>query len=136
MSDLADVIADPDFATAGVGGDPGYLVTRRGAPTLVDGVATVGAVTTAFRTGPAILRPLSGKELQALPEGYRAENVRKLVTTADIRTIDETAGTPADTVTIVDASTGVSELWTAFRVAVTTAFGGTHRHVWVAKGAR
>lgn len=128
MSDLTDILADPDFAT----GDQvnGYTVTRRGAATVTDGVATAGAVTSTFSTGPAVLRPLNGRELQALPEGYHADDVRKLLTTADLRTLDHATGLPADTVTID------GEAWTVFRVATTTAFGGTHRQVWLARGIR
>lgn len=119
MSALTDILADPDFRT----GDPvtGYAWTRRAAPTFTDGVATLGAATTST-TGPAILRPLKGRELQALPEGYAAADVRKLLTTADLR-----VGPPADTVTID------GEDWTVISVATTTAFGGTHRAVLVAR---
>lgn len=127
MSALTDILNDPDFRT----GDPvwGYVVTRTAAPTFTDGVATAGAAST-FTTGPAILRPLTGKELQALSEGYHADDTRKLLTTADLRTLDNATGLPADVVTID------GEAWTVFRVATTTAFGGTHRHAFVARGIR
>ena len=127
MSSLTDILNDPDFRT----GDPvfGYVVTRATAPTVTDGIAAAGATST-FRTGPAILRPLNGREMQALPEGYHAEDVRNLITTADLRTLDHVTGVPADTVTID------GEAWTVFRVATTTAFGGTHRHAFVARGIR
>ena len=95
MSDLTDILADPDFRT----GNPvwGYAVTRRAAPTVADGIATDGA-TSSLTTGPAILRPLSGSDLQALPEGYHVADLRKILTTADLR--DGKSGTPADIVTI------------------------------------
>lgn len=119
MSALTDILRDSDFRT----GDPdrGYLVTRRGAPTFTAGVATAGSATT-FWTGPAILRPLRGRELQALAEGYHADDVRKLMTTADVR-----VGPPPDEVTID------GEVWKAIGAAATTAFGGTHRAITLAR---
>lgn len=121
MSDLTDILQDPDFRT----GDPvfGYVVTRQAAPTVfTDGVATAG-VTSQFTTGPAILRPLRGRDLQALPEGYHANDTRKLITTAELL-----AGPPPDVVTID------TEAWTVLSVATTTAFGGTHRMVMLGRG--
>lgn len=125
MSELTDILADPDFRT----GDPswGYVVTRRAAPTWVDG-APVAGTASSFTTGPAVLRPLSGRDLRALPEGYHAEDHRKLISTADLRAADAKTGTPGDVVTID------GEPWTVHRVATTTAFGGTHRHVYLARG--
>lgn len=121
MSLLTDILADRDFRT----GDPdrGYLVTRPAAPTFVSGLAVAGSSTT-FWTGPAILRPMSGRELQALPEGYHASDVRKLMTTADIR-----VGPPPDQVAID------GEVWKAIGVATTAAFGGIHRAVMLARTA-
>lgn len=121
MSDLTDILQDPDFRT----GDPvfGYVVTRQAAPTVfTDGVATAG-VTSQFTTGPAILRPLRGRDLQALPEGYHANDTRKMITTAELL-----AGPPPDVVTID------TEAWTVLSVATTTAFGGTHRMVMLGRG--
>lgn len=121
MSALTDILQDPDFRT----GDPvyGYVVTRQAAPTVfVDGVATPGA-TSQFTTGPAILRPLRGRDLQALPEGYHAVDARKLLTTADLR-----VGPPPDVVTVD------GEAWTVLSVATTTAFGGTHRTAILVRG--
>ncbi len=121
MSDLTDNLDDPDFRT----GDPvyGYVVTRQAAPTVfTDGVATAGT-TSQFTTGPAILRPLRGRDLQALPEGYHADDTRKLITTAELL-----AGPPPDVVTID------TEAWTVLSVATTTAFGGTHRMVMLGRG--
>ena len=121
MIDLTDILQDPDFRT----GDPvyGYVVTRQAAPTVfTDGVATAGA-TSQFTTGPAILRPLRGRDLQALPEGYSANDTRKLITTAELL-----AGPPPDVVTID------TEAWTVLSVATTTAFGGTHRMVMLGRG--
>lgn len=126
MSDLTDILQDPDFRT----GDPvyGYVVTRQAAPTVfTDGVATAG-VTSQFTTGPAILRPLRGRDLQALPEGYHANDTRKLITTAELL-----AGPPPDVVTIAGES-GADEAWTVLSVATTTAFGGTHRMVMLGRG--
>lgn len=122
MSDLTDILADPDFRT----GDPalGYLVTRTAEPTFATGIGTAGATST-FYTGPAILRPLDGDDLKTLPEGYHAEDARKLLTTATLRT------EPVPDVVTIDGAA-----WTVLRVATTTAFGGTHRRVMLARGLR
>lgn len=119
MSALTDILRDRDFRT----GDPdrGYLVTRQAAPTFTAGLAVAGSSST-FWTGPAILRPLRGRELNALPEGYHASDLRRLITTADVR-----VGPPPDQLA-VDA-----EVWKAISVATTTAFGGTHRLVTLAR---
>ena len=44
------------------------------------------------------------------------------------KALSDATGLPADTVTID------GEAWTVFRVVTTTAFGGTHRQVWLARG--
>lgn len=127
MSRLVDNLDDPDFRT---GPAEGYLVTRLAAPVVTDGVAAAPVAARTFRTGPAILRPLRGRSLEWAREAYRATDVRKLITTADLRTLDEVTRTPADVVTVD------GEPWTVVQVATTTAFGATHRSVLLARGLR
>lgn len=73
-----------------------YLVTRRAASTYVDGVATPGAETT-FNT-VAVAVPVSGRELQRLPEGMRSREVMRIFTEDELRTVQP--GSDPDLVSI------------------------------------
>jgi len=110
VSDLTDMLADPDFKT----GD--YTVTRTAEPTIdTEGVATAGATST-FTTGSASLQPLEGVDLKNLPQGIHASDARKLYTTATLRVVPV-----PDTVAIG------SEAYTVVGFAPWTGFGSTHQ---------
>lgn len=75
-----------------------YALVRRAAATYdVDGKVVEGAavLTTSFR---AVVVPMSGRELLALPEGQRTEEGRKIGTTFALQT--RTPTTEPDEVTI------------------------------------
>jgi len=121
MSDLVDVLLDPDIAT----GD--YVVTRHALPTYVEGVRIAGAVST-FTTGLASLQPLSGADLKLLPEGLHVTDARVLITTADVRVRPE-----PDTVAAANED-GIVETWAAFHIdGPWIAHGGVHRNVYLAR---
>jgi hypothetical protein len=119
VSDLTDMLSDPDFKT----GD--YTVTRRAAATWSSGEATSGATST-FTTGNASLQPASAETLAVAPEGAHATGVADLWTTTELRTV--TDATPADIVTIG------TEAWRVVRVAKHVGMGGTHYIVGLARG--
>jgi hypothetical protein len=62
-----------------------YVVTRRAVSTYVDGRAVLGTTST-FDTGLAVAVPVSGRELERLPEGLRGREVYRLFTTIQLRT--------------------------------------------------
>lgn len=116
MSDLTDMLADPDFRT----GD--YTVTRRAAPTYAEGVPVAGATST-FTTGWASLQPVEGRDLANLPEGIHATDSRKLFTTAVLRV------TP-----VPDVLTIEGEAWRVVGFDPWSAFGDYHQIAYVARG--
>jgi hypothetical protein len=63
-----------------------YTRTRYAAGTIADGVKTRGAGATATIT--ASVQPLSGQDLQALPEGRRTDEVKAVFTTSELLTRD------------------------------------------------
>lgn len=101
-----------------------YTVTRKAATTYTAGRAVAGA-TDAPITIVASVQPVTGRELKALPEGRRAEDVRILFTTTELRT--ESPAGAADQVTIG------GELYEVFQVKPWTAHGGTHYEVLAAR---
>lgn len=119
MSDLTDMLGDPDFRT----GHPvtGYSVTRTAAPTFTAGIPTAGATST-FATGPASLQPLEGADLKNLPEGIHASDGRKLYTTATLRLV------PVPDVVAVDG-----EAYTVVGFDPHTGFGATHQIAYIAR---
>lgn len=119
MSDLTDMLADPDFRT----GD--YTVTRTAAPSWLAGVKVAGATST-LTTGDASLQALDGADRKVLAEGVHVTNMRKLYTTFAFQL------EPADTIAVasppIDAGT-----WLAVGVEHHTGMGGTHYVVYLAK---
>lgn len=75
---LSDVIST--FATGT------YTVTRRAASTYSNGVRVAGSTSTLSIT--ASVQPVTGRELERLPEGMRTTEVVKLYTTTALRTAD------------------------------------------------
>lgn len=95
-----------------------YTVTRTAAPTVVDGYAVAGASST-FQV-VAVVVPLSGRDLQSLPEGLLATDSRKVITATQLR--------PTDVVTID------SEPWAVYGIdGPYTLRGGTHYNALVAR---
>lgn len=82
-----------------VGGLP---VTRRGPVTRTNGHAVVGS-TTSVTLDPVAVTPTRGKDLDALPDGQRANGAITIYATQELRTAS--AGLMADRVTYA------GELW-------------------------
>jgi len=92
---MMDIEADELLAEFG----DDFTVTRRAAASYgTTGIATAGATTTL--TIRAAIWPASGKELQRLPEGRRAQETRAGVTTTQLLTGGQGAAHEADLVTI------------------------------------
>jgi hypothetical protein len=102
-----------------------YTVTRTAAGTRTLGRYTPGASST-FSIDASV-QPVTGRALQALPEGHRAEETRLVLTTTEIRT--RTPTNEADTISID------SESWAVVKVERWDAFGGTHYRAFVARQA-
>lgn len=64
-----------------------------------DGRASRGSLTTSTIRGTG-LQPLTGRELLTLPESERTSEWMKLYTEADVRTLDQAAGLPADEIVV------------------------------------
>ena len=88
IADLADVIA---LCASGT-----YSVTRRAAPTVVNGYAVPGATSTLSIT--ASVQPAPGRALDLLPEGYRNRGGLLCFTATVLRTAQ--AGQVPDLVTV------------------------------------
>lgn len=71
-------------------------VTNQGAATYVDGVLVPGASST--RTIEASVQPISGRERETLPEGWRVRARWKMYTTASLSTVDLEVPAEADQV--------------------------------------
>lgn len=93
---------------------PGGVTIRRGsAGTSVKGRFTAGS--TSDTTGVvASVQPITGKELERLPEGIRSHRPAKLYTETQILQVDVGAGTPPDQI-IWD-----SETWEVHNVELHT----------------
>ncbi len=100
-----------------------YTVTRTTNGALVKGKAQAGTNSTLSVAGS--LQSVSGRELQALPESFRGDEVRVLYTLTELRTVSESHA--ADRVTIG------GESWLVIKVEVFPAFGDTHYRVYVAR---
>ena len=120
------MLSDPDFTTGS------YTVTRTAAPTFDDDGVAVDGTSSTFTTGPSILRPLGGSDLEALPEGYHVSDTRKLLTTATLRV--GKGETPPDAVTVRNEA-GVDERWVVIGIGTTVAFGETWSRVLLARSA-
>lgn len=75
-----------------------YAVTRGAAGSYVTGLWVPGA--TSVLNLDCAVQPLRGRDLQNLPEGKHASDLRKIYCETTLRTVDETAGTPADRISI------------------------------------
>lgn len=87
MSDAIDMLASGTIT-----------VSRPGTPLLVDGRLQSVASST---LGPfsASVQPLTGRDVERLPEGLRDKEARVVFTTADLRPANPAAGTLGDRVT-------------------------------------
>ena len=90
-----------------------YTVTRTGGGTYSSGVYTAGSTSTFDIT--ASVQPVSGRDLQVLPEGQHGNEVRVIYTTTELRTRNPTNA--GDKISIG------SEDWEVFRFERWEAFG-------------
>lgn len=104
-----------------------YTVLRTTAGTIVKGHYTpsndVDELTVA-----GSLQPVSGRELQDLPEGQRGDEVRVLYTRTEIKTREP--GFEPDIIVLGD------ENWTCIRVERFDAFADTHWRAYFSRSAR
>lgn len=100
-----------------------YTVTRTAVGTRTNGRYTPGATSTFDIT--ASVQPVTGRDLQSLPEGQRAEETRIVYTTTELRT--RTATVDPDSISID------SETWAVVKVERWQAFGNTHYRAFVAR---
>jgi hypothetical protein len=82
-----------------------FVVTRRAAPTYVNGILVAGATSTFSIV--ARPRPSTGKDMERLPEGRRSQETRVFETTARLLTADQGGANNADLITTAD---GVFEI--------------------------
>lgn len=82
----------------GIFGTGALTVTRRGAATLSAGFWTPGTTSTITLTD-AVVHPLTGRQLEALPEGLRTREPLAVFSATALRTAAEPAGVGADTFT-------------------------------------
>lgn len=122
MSDITDMLSDPDFKT----GD--YTVSRHGAPTYDAAGVLVPATPSSFTTGDASLQPPTGAALKVLPEGFHAEITAVLYTTAALR-----IEPMPDLVTV--ASGPLAGSLAVVAIAPWPGMGGTHYVVGLARKA-
>ena len=87
-----------------------YSVSRATAGSYVAGRWVPGTPT--FTIVGAVVQPLSGRELKPLPEGFHAENTRKLYSKSELF-----AATEGDTGKEADRITIGAEQWDVFSVA-------------------
>lgn len=78
-------------------GAPTATVTRGAAGTYTAGRLTPGATSTTPLAVVAV-QPASGRDLLRLPEGLRTRETIAIWTSDELRTANETTGTPADVV--------------------------------------
>ena len=69
-------------------GSASFTRTRYAASTVVNGEPVAGATTTTTITGS--VQPLTGREVERLPEGVRQRVTLKIYTTAELRAADPT----------------------------------------------
>lgn len=93
-----------------------YTLVRSSVGTYTRGRYGAGASVSSTIT--ACVQPITGRDLQALPEGQRADETRVIYTTTELRTRHPSSD--PDRV-IID-----SEAWEVFRVQRWEAFGTTH----------
>ena len=74
----------------------GVTVTRRGAITRSNGFPVAGSSST-FTLSPVIIQPLSGREMQHVPEGQRNREWLRVYSQTALRTAAEGNGVMADT---------------------------------------
>lgn len=114
---LADVITS-------LGGGA-LTVTRTAVGSLSQGRYTPGATSNIGIV--ALIQPISGRDLRALPDGLHASDVRALFTTTPLKNLDPTTGA-GDTVAIA------GETYRVFNVEGPWTLGGsTHYRVLVAR---
>lgn len=99
-----------------------YSVARYGAPTWSDGIGTKAAPSTISIV--ASVQPVGGREIRALPEGRRGNEVRVIYTATLLQT--ETSGS-ADIVTID------GEPYEVFKVETWIAWGVTHYRAFASR---
>lgn len=101
-----------------------YTVTRTAEGTHVKGVAQAGAVSTLSVV--AYVEPVSGMDLQTLPEAYHADDVRIVYTTTFLGTIRP--GFRPDQI-VID-----NEVYEVFRSQTWQGLSGApHYRVWVSR---
>ena len=103
-----------------------YTVTRRAPETRVKGRAVAGATSTLLVE--ASEQPLSGRDLQVLPEGQRADETRKLYSRTTLR-----ARTPASAGDLVEID---GESWEVFNTQVWKYRGITYCRAYVSRLAK
>ena len=104
-----------------------YQVTRTGGGSFANGVYTAGSTSTFDIT--ASIQPLSGRDLQSLPEGQHANETRVVYTTTELMVRNPTnAG---------DKISYNGELWEVFRMERWEAFGlnmsGDHYRAFISR---
>lgn len=100
-----------------------YPVTRTSAGAYVEGRYTPGSTTT-FNV-VASIQPLSGRDLQTLPEGQHASETRAVYTKTELQT--RTPSSEPDRLTINGESW---EVWQSFRWE---AFGGAYYKAFISR---
>jgi hypothetical protein len=103
-----------------------YTVSRYAAPAWVAGVATKATPSTLSIV--ASVQPVSGREIAALPEGRRANEVRVVYTSTALRT-EGVSGGSADTISID------GEVWEVFKLETWSAWSETHYRAFISRVA-
>lgn len=112
------------FASEGTGARGSYQVTRIAPATIGSDGRLVQPTSETFPI-VAVEQPVTGRDLQVLPEGWRGEESRNLYTTTLLRTVNQD-GSP-DTVTIG------TQAWVAINIKRWLAFRGVHYIVLVSR---
>lgn len=97
-----------------------YIVTRRSSETVDAAGMSVLADPTIFKIDASI-QPITGRELEQLPEGQRSSEVRLVLTRSEMRT--RLPGNAPDVITYQ------GETWTVFRVERWP----THYRAWITR---
>jgi hypothetical protein len=104
-----------------------YKVTRTGGGSFTNGVYALGTTSTFDIT--ASIQPVTGRDLQVLPEGQHANETKVVYTTTELKTRDPSNA--GDKITIN------GEAWEVFRVERWEAFGlnlsGDHYRAFVSR---
>jgi hypothetical protein len=117
---LNDVIAA--LRTTGPNSDGTYRVTRSAMGTRVAGRYIGGATTTIDIV--ASIKPITGRDLQDVPEGRRADETIKIFTAVPIFTVGP--GGQPDVIGYQPPGHAAVEPWTVITVRVCEGFGETH----------